>query len=298
MQRTPGRRGGEDLILSAGSRYNLQVAFLKKVVVGEDDDAIAHLIEMTLGDAGFLCLRARNGEEALLLTRTESPDLLVLDVLMPRLDGIQAVKKLKADPIHSRVPVLMLTALSSTEDKVRGLEAGADDYLSKPFDLRELLARARALIRQNRRERDRSATTSLPGSETFEAHLRSRLEDGEDVVVIFVDLEGFGSFLEQHGWRRAEEVVSSYGQAMQMAAREVAGVVLAHLSGDDFAFLTDRDSAADLEEAISRAAKEAQQAMGGKCPPLSLNRVDSSAGRTLDDFLRASLDSRRSGRQR
>src|SRR5579883_3355483 len=151
------------------------VSFLKKVVIGEDDDAIAHLIEASLGDAGFLCLRARNGEEALLRTRTEEPDLLILDVLMPRMDGIQTVRKLKADPIHSKVPVLMLTALSSTEDKVRGLEAGADDYLAKPFDLRELLARVRALIRQSRRERDRSATTSLPGSETFDAHLRDRI---------------------------------------------------------------------------------------------------------------------------
>ncbi len=273
------------------------MAFLKKVVVGEDDDAIAHLIEMTLGDAGFLCLRARNGEEALLLARTESPDLLVLDVLMPRLDGIQAVRRLKADPIHSRVPVLMLTALSSTEDKVRGLEAGADDYLSKPFDLRELLARARALIRQNRRERDRSATTSLPGSETFEAHLRSRLDEGEDVAVIFVDLEGFGAFMEQNGWRRAEEVVSTYGQALQMAAREVAGAILAHLGGADFAFLTEPSEAADLEEAIRRSGAEAQQAMGESSPPLSLVTLDAKAGKTLDDFVRASLARRRGGKR-
>jgi PleD family two-component response regulator len=269
------------------------VSFLKKVVIGEDDDAIAHLIAATLGDAGYLCLRARNGEEALLLCRTENPDLLVLDVLMPRLDGIQTVKKLKADPVHSRVPVLMLTALSATEDKVRGLEAGADDYLAKPFDLRELSARVKALIRQSRRERDRQATTSLPGSETFEAHLRDRLAGGERFALIFVDLVRFGEFLDQHGWRRAEEVLAAYGQALHMAAREVAGTLLCHLGGDDFAFLVDPEHAAELEEAIGRAAEEARQAAAGPCPALQVSVLDSAIGQSVDDFSRALTQLRR-----
>jgi two-component system, OmpR family, response regulator len=122
--------------------------FLKKVVVGEDEDAIAHLIEATLGDAGWLCLRGRDGEAALALVREEDPDLLILDVLMPRMDGLETVKRLKADPVLSKVPVLMLTSLSSVDDKVRGLSAGADDYLGKPFDLGEVEARLRALVRR------------------------------------------------------------------------------------------------------------------------------------------------------
>ncbi|HEX6835420.1 MAG TPA: response regulator, partial [Polyangia bacterium] len=73
--------------------------FLKKVVVGEDEDAIAHLIEATLGDAGWLCLRGRDGEAALALVREEDPDLLILDVLMPKMDGLETVKRLKADPV-------------------------------------------------------------------------------------------------------------------------------------------------------------------------------------------------------
>lgn len=279
-----------------GAAYNYRVSFLKKVVVGEDNDAIAHLVEATLGDAGFLCLRARNGEEALLLTRTEMPDLLVLDVLMPRLDGIQAVKKLKADPVHSRVPVLMLTALSSTEDKIRGLEAGADDYLAKPFDLRELLARVRALIRQSRRERDRSPTTSLPGSETFEAHLRDKVAGEEDFAVLFVELQDFGSFLDQHGWRRAEEVVSAYGQALQQAAQEVAGTILTHLGGDDFALLTSPHEAEELREAVLRAGREAQQQAGAGCPALLVEVLDSSHGKNLDELTRTMAQVRRQRR--
>ncbi|MCS6911794.1 MAG: response regulator [Myxococcales bacterium] len=266
--------------------------FLKKVVVGEDDDAIAHLIEATLGDAGYLCLRARNGEEALLLAKTEAPDLLVLDVLMPRMDGIHVVRKLKADPVHSRVPVLMMTALSSTEDKVRGLDAGADDYLTKPFDLRELLARARALIRQSRRERDRSPTTQLPGSETFEAHLQDRLASGEPFALLFCDLDRFGEFLDHHGWRRAEEVLAAYGRALQMAAQEVPATMLTHLGGDDFAFLTAIDQAEELRDSVRRAEAEVLQA-AAPCPPLRVFVLDSSQGSTADDFSRALAQLRR-----
>src|SRR5204863_5133894 len=116
--------------MSSGTIRN--VPFLKKVVVGEDEDAIAHLIEATLGDAGYLCLRGRDGEAALELVRNEAPDLLILDVLMPKMDGLDTVRRLKADPVLSKVPVLMLTSLSDVDDKVRGLNAGADDYLGKP----------------------------------------------------------------------------------------------------------------------------------------------------------------------
>jgi len=122
---------------------------LKKIVLAEDDDAIAHLVGATLGDAGFLCLRARDGDEALQLVKREAPDLLVLDVMMPKVDGLEVCRRLKADVIASRIPVLMLTSLGGVENTVKGLEAGADDYLSKPFSPRELVARVRALLRRS-----------------------------------------------------------------------------------------------------------------------------------------------------
>src|SRR3954454_476487 len=128
---------------------------LKKIVIAEDDDAIAHMVSMALGDAGYLCLRARDGDEALKLVKAHDPDLLVLDVMMPRVDGLEVARRLKADVMWSRTPILMLTALAQVDDQVQGLEAGADAYMSKPFDLRELGARVKAMIRTARRERDR-----------------------------------------------------------------------------------------------------------------------------------------------
>ena len=148
---------------------------LKKIVIAEDDDAIAHMVSMALGDAGFLCLRARDGDEALKLVKAHDPDILVLDVMMPRVDGLEVARRLKADVMWSRTPILMLTALASTDDQVNGLEAGADAYMSKPFDLREMGARVKALIRAARRERDRNPTTNLPGSRAIDEEIEGAL---------------------------------------------------------------------------------------------------------------------------
>ena len=108
---------------------------LKKIVVAEDDDAIAHMVSMALGDAGYLCLRARDGDEALRLVKAHDPDLLILDVMMPRVDGLEVARRLKSDVMWSRTPILMLTALSGIDSEVQGLDAGADSYMAKPFDL-------------------------------------------------------------------------------------------------------------------------------------------------------------------
>jgi two-component system, OmpR family, response regulator MprA len=125
---------------------------------GEDDDqADRDALRRALSLQGYDVELAKDGEEALLKLRANpgSTDLLVLDVLMPRLDGLEVTKRLRAD--GSEVPILMLTARDQVSDRVSGLEAGADDYLVKPFALEELVARVRALLR--RLAPDETATT-------------------------------------------------------------------------------------------------------------------------------------------
>ncbi|HEY1586220.1 MAG TPA: response regulator [Polyangia bacterium] len=230
--------------------------FLKKVVVGEDEDAIAHLIEATLGDAGWLCLRGADGQAALDLVRQEDPDLLILDVLMPKMDGLETVKRLKADPVLSKVPVLMLTSLSSVDDKVRGLSAGADDYLGKPFDLRELYARAQALVRANRRERDRSPTTDLPGPNALEEAVAAELAGGHRFALVFVEIDGFERLRHARGWTAAAEVVRDLATALRAAVATHADARLVHLGGDDFAVIAPGGGANALADAVQSAADE------------------------------------------
>jgi DNA-binding response OmpR family regulator len=207
---------------------------LKKIVVAEDDDAIAHLITMALGDAGFLCIRARDGSEALSLVRVHAPDLLVLDVMMPRLDGREVAKRVKADVILSKTPILMLTAMSSIDDKLAGFDAGADDYLAKPFDLREFSARVHALIRAARRERDRSPTTNRPGAGAIDDHLAVVLKQAEPRAVLHIDVRGYDAWADQVGYAEAEKLAAALGRLVLGSARGHEAEFVGHLGGVDF----------------------------------------------------------------
>jgi DNA-binding response OmpR family regulator len=265
--------------------------FLKKIVVVEDDDAVAHLVGASLGDAGFLCIRARDGIEALRLVKQESPDLIILDVLMPKLDGLEVVRRLKADPVEARIPVLMLTALASVDDRVRGLDAGADDYLAKPFNVRELLARCQALVRHNRRERDRSPVTDLPGPATLEDTIAARIQARSPMALVFVELAGFERAVEALGWGEGARILAAVGRAL----REVVcgDDVLAHLGGDDFVVVTGPAAAAGLSAALVERATEtlATAAAGVAATPRAVV-VDASTATTPEQV--ASLLHRRS----
>ncbi len=209
---------------------------LKKIVIAEDDDAIAHMVNMALGDAGFLCLRARDGDEALRLVKAHDPDLLVLDVMMPRVDGLEVARRLKADVMWSRTPILMLTALAGIDDQVQGLDAGADAYMAKPFDLREFGARVKALIRSARRERDRNPTTNLPGSRAIDEEIEGALKSGKPTAVVHIDIANWDSYADSIGIARSEDTVRSLGQWLLDSARAVSGggAFIGHIGGSDF----------------------------------------------------------------
>jgi DNA-binding response OmpR family regulator len=227
---------------------------LKKIVVAEDDDAIAHLVNMALGDAGYLCLRAHDGEEALRLVRAHDPDLLVLDVMMPRVDGLEVARRLKADVMWSRTPILMLTALGGVDQQVEGLEAGADAYMAKPFNLREFAARVKALIRAARRERDRSPTTDLPGSRAIDDQIEQVLGSEKDACAVHIDVVRFDSYADAVGFSHSEEVIRSIARLILEEARAATGggAFVGHLGGADFiALMNDANARAFGDAAAS-----------------------------------------------
>ncbi|MBZ4686426.1 MAG: two-component system, OmpR family, alkaline phosphatase synthesis response regulator PhoP [Clostridia bacterium] len=122
---------------------------MQKILIVDDEENIVELIEYNLKNAGFKTICAMNGEDALELAGKENPDLIILDVMMPSMDGFDVVRALRRE---SKVPVLMLTARTDEFDRVLGLELGADDYLTKPFSMRELIARVKAILRRTEKE--------------------------------------------------------------------------------------------------------------------------------------------------
>lgn len=118
-----------------------------KILAVDDDDSIRELLELQLTRNGYEALTAADGREA--LDKASGADLILLDVMLPGIDGFEICRRLKADPVLRAVPIIMLTAKAEEIDKVLGLELGADDYLVKPFSIRELLARVKAVLRRS-----------------------------------------------------------------------------------------------------------------------------------------------------
>jgi phosphate regulon transcriptional regulator PhoB len=126
----------------------------RRVLIVEDEPDIVELLSYNLKKEGFLTWSARNGSEALKMIRSEKYDLIVLDIMLPEIDGLELCRILKADSATSRIPIIMLTARSEEVDKVVGLELGADDYITKPFSPRELVARVKAVLRRSAAEKE------------------------------------------------------------------------------------------------------------------------------------------------
>jgi len=117
-----------------------------RVLIVEDDSGIADFLQLELEHEGFDVLHAEDGRKALELFESGAPDIILLDIMLPKLNGLEVLRRIRKT---SRVPVIMLTARGDTLDKVSGLDSGADDYLAKPFEIEELLARMRAVMRRN-----------------------------------------------------------------------------------------------------------------------------------------------------
>ena len=120
------------------------------VLVVEDEPDIRHLIAHHLGREGFRCREVASGAEALRAVRASIPDLIVLDLMLPEIDGLEVCRRLRGDAATASVPIIMLTAKSDEVDRIVGLELGADDYVAKPFSPKELVARVRAVLRRAR----------------------------------------------------------------------------------------------------------------------------------------------------
>ena len=163
----------------------------------EDDNAIRELVTYTLNSTGLLSRGFSDSVEFWAAMKTETPSLVMLDIMLPGEDGLQILKKLRSDPRTEAVPVMMLTAKGTEYDKVLGLDAGADDYVPKPFGMMELLARVRALLRRTA-PRDRAAEYTIgPLHLSLSRHL-VRVE-GQEVSLTLKEYELLRTLVENRG---------------------------------------------------------------------------------------------------
>jgi len=224
----------------------------RRVLVVDDEPDVRVYLTVTLELAGFDVVEACDGVEALELARSNSPDLVLLDVMMPRLDGMQALRRLRSDPRTSHLPVLLTTARAQRDDILQGLDTGADDYLTKPIDADVLVARVRAALRRADQQRSLNPLTGLPGNERILGELAGRLGRHEDVGLLYVDLDQFKPYNDHYGFLRGDDALRALADVLRDVAGEVgdAETFVGHVGGDDFVVILAPDLAEGVAEAV------------------------------------------------
>jgi len=193
------------------------------LLIVEDEEDILELVQYNLSRDGYNVITAMSGEEALRLVRSAKPDLIVLDLMLPEIDGLEVCKRLKANPDTERIPVVMLTAKGEEADIVAGLEIGADDYISKPFSPRVLLARVRAVIRRRQQQQPSDGETLRIHNLLIHPGRHEVLVDNEVAPLTHTEFKVLHYLARRPGWvfTRYQIVDAVHGEDYAVTERSV-----------------------------------------------------------------------------
>ena len=224
------------------------------ILIADDDPDLRDILRSILEPAGFAVEEAADGDATLRTVHECAPSLIVLDYMMPGLTGPEVCRRLKQDTLLRHVPIIMLTGKSEIQDKVHGITAGADDYLVKPFEPQELLARVQMVLRRTAQELDANPLTRLPGNRSIQQELERRLNGGLPLAVCYIDLDRFKAFNDHYGFKRGDEVIQRTA-ALLLQCSASAGTpqdFVGHIGGDDFILVTTPARAEPLCQMIVR----------------------------------------------
>ncbi len=219
-----------------------------RILVADDEPHIRRILQFLLEQDGYEVGLAEDGEAAWQAVASFRPDLVLLDVMMPRRDGFSVLEIIRAGFETARLPVIMLTAKSDVVDKVTGLKGGANDYIVKPFNHEELLLRVTNLLEATRREREANPLTGLPGNLAIEREIQSRLATGADFALMYIDIDRFKSFNDHYGYARGDRAISFLAGVLVSCAHKhgAGGDFVGHVGGDDFVLATGVETCDEL----------------------------------------------------
>ena len=207
----------------------------ERILVADDDPSLCLLLRETLQDAGYEVLIANDGDQLVRMAQDSPPDLLLIDLMMPLMDGFEAIRQLRNDTRTSHLPMIILTARSASSEVVVGFDSGADDYIVKPYDIDVLLARIRSHLRRANKLPVRNPLTGLPGNVLLQAELERQISHGTAFSLIYIDLDNFKAFNDAYGFARGDRAIHLLASVLaEVAPRED---FLGHIGGDDFAII-------------------------------------------------------------
>ena len=223
-----------------------------RILLVDDDPDILDVLEIALSEENYEILKAGDGEEALRIIKSKPLNLVLVDYAMPKMNGRQVCIEVKKDVLLRYLPIIMVTGKGDIEDKVGGIEAGADDYIVKPFEPKELLARIKMVLRRSEMDLEANPLTRLPGNVSIINEFSRKIESKSLFAVCYVDLDKFKAYNDKYGFEHGDEVIRETARILIQATQQLGNPddFIGHIGGDDFVVITDPQAADKICEKI------------------------------------------------
>jgi PleD family two-component response regulator len=231
-----------------------------RILIVEDDFDISNMLNIFFTGQGYEVEVAARGNDALEICRRQLPDLVVLDIMLPDMDGYAVCKEMRTTTRTSHIPIIFLTQKDERSDRIAGLELGADDYITKPFDIEELMLRVGTAIRTHQRLNMTSPTTGLPSARLIEEQLRSLMRS-DSWALLLVGIENLAAFNDVYGFVAGDEVLRFTVMLMNDVVNQLGTLedFIGHASGDTFILITMAEDPERLQDQLrSRFDEEIQ----------------------------------------
>jgi diguanylate cyclase (GGDEF)-like protein len=227
----------------------------RTLLVVDDEQSLRGALEFMFTREGYKVLTAANGEEALEMARVHLPDVIILDVMMPGMDGYEVTRRLRAHYRTRHIPILLVTAKGEEDDKLEGFQGGANDYIVKPWSKRELVQRVVNHLDWATKQRAVNPLTGLPGGVSILAERQRRMEAGQPFAQMVLDIDFFKAFNDRYGFPRGDVAIRTVAETITRVVDEDGNPegFVGHVGGDDFIVLTAPNNAESLAERIKEA---------------------------------------------
>lgn len=225
----------------------------KKVLVVDDDPNVGLLISAVLKKFNYQVTTLYHGEEVITFLHDNKPDLILLDLRMPGIDGYALCKRIREAPATRDIPVIILSGVAEVDARVNTIELGADDFITKPFDVRELRARINRILKRKSSDTALNPLTRLPGSPAIEEEVLRRIAGDEPFAFCYIDADNFKAYNDVYGYAKGDEVIKRIAALLAEKAKNAAGddYFVGHVGGDDFVLVTSPEASEPAAKAIT-----------------------------------------------
>jgi DNA-binding response OmpR family regulator len=229
-----------------------------KILIIEDDLDVADMLNAYFRVQGYEVSTSNWGEDGIRAVATIRPDLVILDIRLPDIDGYEVARRLRADRKTNIIPIIFLTEKRDRADRLQGLEIGADDYITKPFDVQELRLRVRNAIRRAGLDTLTNPVTGLPEGEVVLEHIREYLKK-DNWGMLLVSIQNMDAFREQYGFVASDDVIRAVSLMVNNILHEAGAreTFIGHFSATEFLLLTEPDTAGLLGERVHTRLEQA-----------------------------------------